>query len=525
MDVSPVAQGPYFQKTKHPQPLKSTSFSDRSLSTSSESPFKVGSPFGSKWSSPKSIVVSPPSLISTAASAKSFADYRSPTFDSASTPISATDSERFARIRQPSRRSNSNGSILAGALGDGGSSAGRTKRGASYDQGIFTTESDLDSDFPSEETGGMRQLHLDDPSTPSIDVQSPNSRLGMKRRASSPPPELTHDSKSPLQTVGGTSSDLYQRRTSGHLSANRASPVHPHSATHGSVSPASSGGPPNGSYASSAGLSVGGNSGSITSISSHERSPGGISPLSEQHESRDSQYVNTAPFDPTFQNSTPLPLQHLNSDIIAARKMSSDNANHSKHSNAPQLQANIHMCSCCPKKPKKFDTIEELRYVVLYPHSFVISDRFAPVVNTKVRSNTSVNGVTIVSRIRTKPSATRTHYTFAATHGAVLPLTGIFKLHSTLAMPSRRTPMRVTLFHSNQMFRLKRMSADIADYNSPTFQPKIGRRGALILQTPTSLANAIKARNFTAPIISDNTSNTAMRAQAASGRTCSRTPA
>ncbi|MCJ1392232.1 hypothetical protein MMC18_005099 [Xylographa bjoerkii] len=378
VDMSPIPHGLYRSSTKPPQPPPSSlSFSDRSFSSSSDSPFKVGSPFGRKWtSSPKSAVVSP-SLISNAANAKSFKEYRNPPIlEGVQSPSSVPDGERFARVRIPSRRADSNGSIITGGFEDGGASG--SKRSQSYDPGFLTNEPDLDLDFPIEETGGMRQLHLDDRSPPSIDVHSPNSRLGMKRRASSPPRDATHDSKTPLQTVGGTSSELYQRRTSGHLSATRASPVHRYHPSHGSVSPASSGGLLNGSYASSAALSLGGSS--ITSLSSHERSsPSGLSPLSEQHDSRDSHYVKSPSLNSVPQDPMSHP-HHMNSDIqttaALAQKMSAENASHNVQSNAPKLQANIHICNCCPKKPKKFDTMEELRqhqnekqYVCQYCHN------------------------------------------------------------------------------------------------------------------------------------------------------------
>ncbi|MCJ1431902.1 hypothetical protein MMC27_001258 [Xylographa pallens] len=382
IDMSPIPQGPYRASTKpHHPPLSSLSFSDRSFSLSSDSPFKVGSPFDSKWtSSPKSAIVSP-SLISNAAHANSFKEYRNPPIlEGVQSPSSGTDGERFARVRIPNRRADSSGSIITGGFEDGrASGAGRSKRGESSDSGFLTNEPDLDLDFPIEETGGMRQLHLDDRSPPSIDVHSPDSRSGMKRRASSPPRDATHDSKTPLQTVGGTSSELYQRRTSGHLLATRASPVHRYHPSHGSVSPASSGGLLNGSYASSAALSFAGSS--ITSLSSHERSsPSGLSPLSEQHDSRDSQYVKSPPLNSIPQDPMSHP-HHINPDIqttaaLAQQQMSAENASHSVQSNAPKLQANMHICNCCPKKPKKFDTLEELRqhqnekqYVCHYCHN------------------------------------------------------------------------------------------------------------------------------------------------------------
>jgi hypothetical protein len=46
-----------------------------------------------------------------------------------------------------------------------------------------------------------------------------------------------------------------------------------------------------------------------------------------------------------------------------ARNMSAQSAFHDgKAGNVPRLGAAF-MCDCCPKKPKKFDTEEELRYV------------------------------------------------------------------------------------------------------------------------------------------------------------------
>ena len=383
MDASPSPNAPYYNLPRHPKQLTSVSTSEKSVGSFSESPFKIGSPFGRKWIENESSGIVSPSLISSAASAKNYMDYRSPTFDNSSAASPVTEPERFGRVHEQSRRSDSTGSIMmTGGPDDGASSAaGRFKRGESYDQGgIFATESDLDSDFPMEETGGMRHLHLDDRAPPHPDHFSPppqhqhhqlshsQSRLGMKRRASSPPRQSAGDDQAPPQIAGGAAtSELYQRRTSGHdrLSTNRASPVHQYHPTQSSVSSTSSGGLRTGSsYASSAGLSVG--SSSITSVSSHDRSsPGGISPLSDQYSgARDSSYANSLSLDP---NSRVPPSSHqrippdTKSAAAIARKMSTDNIGRGKPQNAPKLQANVHICVCCPKKPKKFDTIEELR--------------------------------------------------------------------------------------------------------------------------------------------------------------------
>lgn len=266
----------------------------------------------------------------------------------------------------------------------------RPKRG-SYDQSGYP-DADSGGLSASEETGAsaLRQLHLED-RTPLLDHSLPSSyyyssssaslsrsaaaaaasdsRSGMKRRASSPPPEAPHDDKAPSLLVGNTGTELYQRNTTSstaHLSANRSSPQNRFAPTHGSVSSASSSGLRNGSYASSNGLSVGS---SITSISSHDRlSPGGISPSSEQHQSgRDSPYVTTLPLNSSPQGSLPRSQQRppstseSKSTAAIARKMSGQPSAPPKHSGAPKIQAHVHICECCPKKPKKFDTLQELK--------------------------------------------------------------------------------------------------------------------------------------------------------------------
>lgn len=266
--------------------------------------------------------------------------------------------------------------------------ASRPKRG-SYDQSAYA-DTDLGGLSASEETGAtaLRQLHLEDrtPLLSSLDhssyhyfssssasnshssvVSASDSRLGMKRPASSPPPEAPHDDKPPSLLVGNNGSELYHRNTTSstaHLSANRSSPQNRFAPAHGSVSSASSSGLRNGSYASSNGLSVGS---SITSIASHDRlSPGGISPSSEQHQSgRDSPYVTTLPLNSSSQDSLPRsqqrPPPESKSTAAIARKMSGQPSAPPKHSGAPKIQAHVHICECCPKKPKKFDTLQELK--------------------------------------------------------------------------------------------------------------------------------------------------------------------
>lgn len=344
-----------------------------------ESPFKPGSPFSNYGESPRSRAISP-SLISSAASAKSYMDFRSPTQDN-SAPLSAVD--RYAHQqrhysspnipRQTHSRRSESGSIFLNYDESADSSIkseresqhpiGGIKR-ASQDQSVF---SEPDSaDFPMEDTGAsnttaLRQLHLEDRTPPASFEASPSyyfasdsKSSGMKRGASSPPPEASRGDKVPTHSMGPS-----------YLAANnRGSPIARYAQPHGSISSVSSQGHHNGSYASSA-LSAGNSS--ITSISSHERlSPRAVSPSSEHHPNikNEGPYYNQQPMNLSPQDTFPPTHQRTPSDpqsaAAIARKMSSDPQAQRKPS-APSLQAHVHICGCCPKKPKKFDTLEELR--------------------------------------------------------------------------------------------------------------------------------------------------------------------
>lgn len=347
-------------------------------------------------------------MISSASSPQQYQDYRSPTRDG-STPSSATESETQSRRfpppqglrQQRSRRSGSGAGIFtyrdesAEPAGQAKARAGastnntaseRTRwyRQGSQDQPMMFPEPDSASvcDLPVEETvttaSALRQLHLEDRSphsrlgsvtssyyySPSSKMSVLDARLGMKRRASSPPPEAAHEDKAPSLLVGdGT--ELYHRNATSslHLSAN-PSPQNRYASAVGSMSSVSSTGIRNGSYASSNGLSVGS---SLTSISSHDRhSPGGLSPSSDQqqHNGRDSPYVAAISMNSSPQNPLARPLQQNLSDMkpeaAAARKFLSDNTAPRKHPNAPSIP-HAHICECCPKKPKKFLTIDELK--------------------------------------------------------------------------------------------------------------------------------------------------------------------
>ncbi|KAI4258211.1 MAG: hypothetical protein L6R42_005230 [Xanthoria sp. 1 TBL-2021] len=381
--ASPSSSLSFYQSGRHPHQLKSLSISEGSTGSYPNSPFKREPLSSRSAESPRSRAISP-SLLSSAASAKSFMDWRSPTWEggtptsAGSDPPSLVPQSRFgsfsSQYQQQQRHQSRRRSVFssydesaAGSLGSEGASRG-SKRG-SQDQRTALQESDSTSDFPyMDETGAMQQLHLEDRASLSLDpalqqyspspVITSDPRLGMKRRASSPPPDSSHDDKAPLHSAG-SNSDLYQRHTQAAHSTNRASPVNRFTAQQGSASSASSTGLRNGSYASPGGLSVGS---SLTSLSpNHERlSPTSEYPNPQPHPERDSPYITSHPSPhSSLSHSHPAPTSE-NQSAAAARNMSTDTPTPRKQNNPPNIQA-PHICHCCLKKPKKFETLEELR--------------------------------------------------------------------------------------------------------------------------------------------------------------------
>lgn len=183
----------------------------------------------------------------------------------------------------------------------------------------------------------------------------------MKRRASSPPREPISDDRHTLH-VTTSNGDLSQRRTSGHPFTNTLSVNSAYAQSHGSISAASSLSlRTSGSY-SSAALSVGGSS--VTSASVYERSPGGLSPNSDLESFHDKFHLNpTSPGGVPNQAAMrgvpgPTTLEPPNPNV--ARKMSLQTSLNAPKQAGPKM-GGLFICDCCPKKPKKFDSPEELR--------------------------------------------------------------------------------------------------------------------------------------------------------------------
>ncbi|GES62593.1 C2H2 finger domain protein [Aspergillus terreus] len=280
---------------------------------------------------------------------KDYIGCRSPSVES-SAPSSAVDYDHSAYLRDLSRR-------RAGGTtphyDETLSLPSRSNRG-SYDQGVF---SDIEGDYSTDESLPSRLINLREATPPYLDA----AKSGMKRRASSPPREAITDDRHVLH-VTTSNGDLSQRRTSGHPFTNTLSVNTGYAPSHGSLSAASSLSlRTSGSY-SSAVLSVGGSS--MTSASTYDRSPGRLSPNSDLDTLHDKSLLNaTSPgglAPPVPRHSLPGPTSLDAPSTNTARKLSLQGP-----ASAPKppgsKMSGLYICDCCPKKPKKFESPEELR--------------------------------------------------------------------------------------------------------------------------------------------------------------------
>lgn len=328
-DASPTSRARPDRQYNYLKPLSMPT--SMSKSTNSDSPL-------SRWARGPAPPLSPRHLYSY--EQDSHTDFRS--------PVEPPESERlpFYDMRHPG-----SGSVLS--LGDDSASVTSQPIRPAFETSVF---GDADSDFPMEETNGLRRLNLGDRSPLGVEAISPGMALGRKRRASSPPREDGHVLRS-MASMG----DLQSRRSSNLLSAHA---YRAHS-NHGSVSSTSSAFR-NGSYASTLSSTLSLGASSMTSMSSYDRlspsgmSPGRVSPSAEF--GGEMSYGNAASRSPRGSISR---IQHQRTlsesrPLTTARKLSDAAAGHSKHHSVPKV-AGVYVCQCCPKKPKKFDTSEELK--------------------------------------------------------------------------------------------------------------------------------------------------------------------
>ena len=191
-----------------------------------------------------------------------------------------------------------------------------------------------------------------------IDDRSPGSpKAGSKRRASSPPRE--REDRSSVSSAAGQN-DIHQRRSI-HQLPHRTSPISRFQHDQSSVSSASSVAPRHGSLGSSYGMaSV---PSSATSYGSGRASPSIVSPAIDTDLRNGALTGGTSGGQPS---SVPAHHQRALSESGPSimRKLSTDSIDHSRKGSLPHVQGGF-ICECCPKKPRKFDTEEELRYVVV----------------------------------------------------------------------------------------------------------------------------------------------------------------
>ncbi|KAI1820116.1 hypothetical protein F4861DRAFT_533911 [Xylaria intraflava] len=200
-----------------------------------------------------------------------------------------------------------------------------------------------DTDFPMEETSGIKRLHIDD-----SHVRLDSHAVGQKRRASSPP-----GGDSPPQGPLVSSDAMRRRDGVGRSSpAPRLSLVPPSSVS--SMSPAGR----SGSFVSTASLNT-----SISSLNSFGgRSPSGLSSggLSPVDMMTNSPYNTLASLGHSSGASFPRGPHQQNLGSENRQLASPRKVVEAPKAAISKIQGGFFMCECCPKKPKKFETSEEL---------------------------------------------------------------------------------------------------------------------------------------------------------------------
>lgn len=233
-------------------------------------------------------------------------------------------------------------------------------RKARQNSGFFNSDAptpsdtyDTEMEFPLEETDRLHQMHIDEGRHSRINSLSYDNQLpSLKRRASSPPVE------DPIIRHVSSQSDLLRRREN----VSRSSPAPRLSVNppqlHGSISSVSSGDRSGSFGCLSTATSM------TSSLSFGRRSPAGLSPAGLSPTE-----VATSPF--ATPNSitrsprttiTPRAGPHQRgpsntANIVSPRKLTEPAI--SRGGGLGKIQG-FYMCDCCPKKPKKFESPEEL---------------------------------------------------------------------------------------------------------------------------------------------------------------------
>lgn len=198
-----------------------------------------------------------------------------------------------------------------------------------YDQVMFG-ENEHTGDDPS-----VHDLNIHDKSPTMLEA----SRAGLKRRAESPPSETIDPN---LRTGGNTD---WQTRAQGtserHPQAARLQETQP-----GSLSSTASAISSNGSYASSYAMSLASTATSYSSpgLFQHQEMKPPSLPLQQQPQPPQPGQMAQPPPPMHLQSNRAPPIPHRRQAISGMMR-----------------PPNVWICDCCPKKPKKFDSEDELR--------------------------------------------------------------------------------------------------------------------------------------------------------------------
>lgn len=209
----------------------------------------------------------------------------------------------------------------------------------SYDQSAMFGE----PEYQQPEDPGMQELNIGDRS-PSASELDPNLRTGQKRRANSPPSESVLDPRLP-----GANSESWARRAMQMNNANRSPQAQRMQNGPGSLSSNASMGMRNGSLGSSYNMSNMSNPSTSTSYTSERMSPNAYHGHEVPRQSQGPSHLSTV----MPQNSAPQSQQPLAAPPIPQRRTTTA-------AGIPRAPG-LFICECCPKKPKKFESDEELR--------------------------------------------------------------------------------------------------------------------------------------------------------------------
>ena len=238
---------------------------------------------------------------------------------------------------------------------------------------------DPDPDPDSSEETQMRRLRLAEPDRTPPRCPRPSSppaptAAGQKRRASSPP--RVGDEQA---SWSARSDERFHRRSSAYLPGQRTSPSHRFPIGSLSSAASSSSFPHTGSTVSSTAMTLTTNSLTSISSSSYDRtSPGGTSPASDLGSA--SPYVQSLSLDPSPRASVSAVHHHhhhhhhgATSEVKSstpARTLAPDEVGPVNAPTSLARRSAVYFCDCCPKKPKRFETSEELRCVLPFRFRF-----------------------------------------------------------------------------------------------------------------------------------------------------------